>query len=118
MAGGVDHSGLDALLASMDEVDRDLANGDIMQEALTEFGQILLDQAKRNCPRRTGNLSNSQEVEIDANAVVLRAKAEYASDVHDGNSRQQSQPWMEISADEVAHEMQRCFNRAVARRLP
>lgn len=118
MSGGVDHSGLDALLASLDDVDRDLANGSILDEALTEFGGILLNQAKRNCPRRTGNLSDSQEVEIDGNAVVLRAKAEYASDVHDGNSRQQSQPWMEISADEVAHEMQRCFNKAVARRMP
>ena len=75
-------------------------------EALEKAGQIVENEAKKNCPVDTGALraSINHEVSEDGKSVVIGTNVEYAPYVHE-----QTKPFLQNAVDENIDRIQDCF---------
>ena len=75
-------------------------------EALENAGQIVENEAKRQCPVDTGTLraSINHEVSDDSKSVVIGTNVEYAPFVHE-----KTKPFLQNAVDEHIIEIQASF---------
>lgn len=76
------------------QVDRAMEMAKI--EILYTWGEFLRSEAQLRSPVDTGNLrdSNDYKVQAELGQVLLGNSVDYAIWVHEGTSKQQSQPWL------------------------
>ena len=94
-------------LKAMDE-----AAGDVLMKAAMEGGQIVLEEAKRNCPVDTGTLRNSLKLTKDKQTktkatvkIDFDKSLKYGTHVELGTKSQPAQPFLRGSVDEKQNEI-------------
>ncbi|MDF2790819.1 MAG: phage protein gp10 family [Neobacillus sp.] len=70
--------------------------------ALTAVGTFVRSEAQVRSPVQTGNLRDSNDFQVDnqGKKVIVGNSVEYGLWVHEGSSKQRSQPWLENSVME------------------
>jgi HK97 gp10 family phage protein len=107
--------GLDKLTAQLYAI----AGGDYTPALAKGIEQEILPEMQRLTPVDTGNLRDSEHVEVTENSVLLVAGTDYAVHVEFGTSKMSAQPYMrpaidtkqdaamKVTADEISKEMKR-----------
>lgn len=90
----------------------DDAAGDVLMKAAMEGGQIVLEEAKRNCPVDTGTLRNSLKLTKDKQTktkatvkIDFDKSLKYGTHVELGTKSQPAQPFLRGSVDEKQNEI-------------
>ena len=85
----------------------DDAAGDVLMKAAMEGGEIVLEEAKRNCPVDTGNLRNSLKLTKDKQTktkatvkIDFDKTLKYGTHVELGTKNQVAQPFLRASVDD------------------
>lgn len=82
-------------------------------KCLEAGGYKLMEGSMRRCPVDTGNMRNSHAIVPMDDSVEMHVNTDYAVHVHWGTSKQQPQPWINITIDEDADQIvQACANEA------
>ena len=83
------------------------AAGDVLMKAAMEGGEIVLQEAKKNCPVDTGNLRNSLQLTKDKQTktkatvkIDYDKTLKYGTHVELGTKDQPAQPFLRSSVDE------------------
>lgn len=90
----------------------DDAAGDVLMKAAMEGGQIVLEEAKRNCPVDTGTLRNSLKLTKDKQTktkatvkIDFDKSLKYGTNVELGTKYHPAQPFLRGSVDENQNEI-------------
>ena len=90
----------------------DDAAGDVLMKAAMEGGQIVLEEAKRNCPVDTGTLRNSLKLTKDKQTktkatvkIDFDKSLKYGTHVELGTKYHPAQPFLRGSVDEKQNEI-------------
>ncbi len=70
--------------------------------AISYTADIALEEAKTQCPVRTGRLKNSIACFKEKNKAVIFTNVEYAAAVELGTSRQKPQPYLSRGIEKAA----------------
>jgi HK97 gp10 family phage protein len=110
--------GLDRLTAQLYAI----ADADYVPALAKGVEQEILPEMRALTPVDTGNLRDSEHVEVTENSVTLVAGTDYALFVEFGTSKMSAQPYMrpaidakrdaamKVTADEISKEMKRVAN--------
>ena len=97
--------GAEKLVKKLKEMDD--AAGDVLMKAAMEGGEIVLQEAKKNCPVDTGNLRNSLQLTKDKQTktkatvkIDYDKSLKYGTHVELGTKDQPAQPFLRSSVDE------------------
>ena len=97
--------GAEKIVKKLKEMDD--AAGDVLMKAAMEGGEIVLEEAKRNCPVDTGNLRNSLKLTKDKQTktkatvkIDFDKTLKYGTHVELGTKNQASQPFLRASVDD------------------
>ena len=97
--------GADKIVKRLKEMDD--AAGDVLMKAAMEGGEIVLEEAKRNCPVDTGNLRNSLKLTKDKQTktkatvkIDFDKTLKYGTHVELGTKNQVAQPFLRASVDD------------------
>lgn len=97
--------GVDQLVDRLDAAARELAG---LTTAHAEAGRLLVADAHRTVPRRTGHLDESHAVIVEAGEVQVVNAATYAPIVHARD------PWLARSLDELHDQLVEVYADGVA----
>lgn len=102
--------GAEKIVKRLKEMDD--AAGDVLMKAAMEGGQIVLEEAKRNCPVDTGTLRNSLKLTKDKQTktkatvkIDYDKSLKYGTHVELGTKNQAAQPFLRGSVDENQTEI-------------
>ena len=102
--------GADKIVKKLKEMDD--AAGDVLMKAAMEGGQIVLEEAKRNCPVDTGTLRNSLKLTKDKQTktkatvkIDFDKSLKYGTHVELGTKYHPAQPFLRGSVDENQNEI-------------
>ncbi|CAM3729832.1 HK97-gp10 family putative phage morphogenesis protein [Mesobacillus zeae] len=86
-------SNLQSVLRALDDAE---------ERALTGVGEFVRSEAQARSPVKTGELrdSNDYKVVSEEQKVLIGNSTDYGLWVHEGSSRQRSQPWLRSSVME------------------
>ena len=97
--------GADKLVKKLKEMDD--AAGDVLMKAAMEGGEIVLEEARRNCPVDTGNLRNSLKLTKDKQTktkatvkIDFDKTLKYGTHVELGTQHHPAQPFLRASVDD------------------
>ena len=97
--------GVEKIVKKLKEMDD--AAGDVLMKAAMEGGEIVLEEAKRNCPVDTGNLRNSLKLTKDKQTktkatvkIDFDKTLKYGTHVELGTKNQAAQPFLRASVDD------------------
>lgn len=106
----VEIEGAEKIVKRLKEMDD--AAGDVLMKAAMEGGQIVLEEAKRNCPVDTGTLRNSLKLTKDKQTktkatvkIDYDKSLKYGTHIELGTKHHPAQPFLRGSVDENQTEI-------------
>lgn len=88
-----------------------------IREALTNTGNLIKAEAKLLTPVKTGQLRRSLSYRTDAKnaSVTIGTNIDYAEAVHNGTSRQRSQPFLKDAIYQNINEIENIFKESLGK---
>ena len=81
-------------------------------KCLAESGQVVKDEAKSNCPVKTGKLRDSIEASVDTTELqaIVGSDVKYALIIELGSRNQAPQPYLRQALSSKITEIEQIFN--------
>ena len=81
-------------------------------KCLEESGQVVQDEAKNNCPVKTGALMDSIEASVDTSELkaIVGSELEYALIIELGSRKQAPQPYLRQALSSKITQIEQIFN--------